>query len=331
MENLKKITDELGISIGNAFTTKKPEEFAAFVDKLNSSLQKQKDLVAGIDAITSGSNARAANISSQTDVNTVAATGVASFGLQLTQGVSAVAAISALQPTIDALRTAMSGTNYEMSAAGQNLMNLAAIIEANRVPFENLAADGQVLQGMMQGNIQDFDLFKTIASDIGVQLQGMIDKGVPTAQVLALAQPQLQQLWEAQQKWHVEVDGTTQSLIDQAVKQGLVGENMKSIQEQMLDATLGIKDALTAIAVQMGALPAVAAGAADGMNQAFNRVRAPDLGTARGSGGGGGTPSRSGGTGGSPGGTAIINLDGQTVARVVVPHIPGEVRRYGVG
>jgi len=232
-----------------------------------------------------------------------------------------------LQPTIDALRTAMSGTNFEMSAAGQNLMNLAAIIEANRVPFENLAADGQVLQGMMQGNIQDFGLFKTIAADIGAQLQGVIDRGAPVAQTLALAQPQLQQLWEAQQKWHVEVDGTTQSLIDQAVKQGIVGENMKSIQEQMLDATLGIKDALTAIAVQMGALPAVAAGAADGMNQAFNRVRAPDLGTARGSGGGGGQPA-GGGSGGGGTTTVNMNLDGQTIARAVVPHIPGEVSNY---
>ncbi len=35
--------------------------------------------------------------------------------------------------------------------------------------------------------------------------------------------------------------------------------------------------------------------------------------------------------GGESGGTAVIELDGRTIARVVVPHIPGQVRRYGTG
>jgi hypothetical protein len=259
------------------FTTKKPEEFGKVVDALNLKLEKQKALIEGTGLITQGTNARAANMGSQTDLNVVSAGAVASFGLQIGQGSSAVAALAELTPAIEAMRTAMAGGNFEMSAAGTRLLELGAIVEANRVPFQNLAADGQILQGMMQGNIRDFDLFRAVTSDIGVQLQGMIDKGVPTAQVFALAQPQLQAIWEAQQKWRFEVDGTTQALIDQAVQQGIVGNNMKSVQQQMLDAMIGVKDVLTIIAQSMGALPSVAQRAADGMNDAFGRVRGPRI------------------------------------------------------
>ncbi len=266
LDKLKQTFEDLGLSSDKFFNAKKVKDFNGEVDKLNAAMQKQKDLIDGIGMITEGVNARAANVSSQGDLNVVGAGALASFGMQVGTGTSAVEALANLTPAITAMRDAMAGGNFEMSTAGQKLLELGAIVEANRIPLQNLAADGQIVNGMMKGNIQDFDLFRNIAADIGLQLQGMIEKGVPTQQVLALAQPQLQSLWEAQQKWHVEVDATTQALIDQAVQQGMVGENMKSIQQQMLDATIGIRDALQAIGQHLGAIPAAAKAAGDAMS-----------------------------------------------------------------
>jgi hypothetical protein len=275
IQKLKELAAELNVNLGNAFSTKKPEEFRKSVELLNAAIERKNNLLAGVGLITEGTNARAANMGTQADANVVGAGALASFGLQVGTGTSAVQALANLSPSIEALRTSLAGGNVELGTATQRLLELAGIVEANRVPFQNLAADGQVLQGMMQGNIRDFDLFKAITTDIGVQLQGMIDKGVPTAQVFALAQPQLQAIWEAQQKWRFEVDGTTQALLDQAVQQGIVGENAKSVQQQMLDALVGMKDVLITIAQAMGALPNAAANAARGINDAFDSVRPP--------------------------------------------------------
>jgi hypothetical protein len=279
IEKLKDTFQELGLSSDKFFSANKVKDFNAEVEKLNTAMEKQQELQAGIAMIGEGVNARAANVTTQGDMDVVSAGAAASFGLQMGQGTSAVDAINTLTPALTAMRDAMAGGNFEMSAAGTRLMELSAIIEANRIPFQNLAADGQILQGMMQGNIRDFDLFKAIATDIGVQMQGMIDKGVPTAQVLALAQPQLQALWEAQQKWHFELDGTTQALMDQAVQQGMVGQAMKSVNQQILDVLMGIAKVLGAdIPGALAGLPGAAKNAADGMNAAFSGVQPPDVG-----------------------------------------------------
>jgi len=276
MEKLKSLAESLGVSIGNAFSTKKPAEFKTFVDNLNAALEKQKNTLEGIAKITEGTNARSAHVKTQGDVDVVGAGAIASFGLQIQNGASALTAFASLQPAITAIQAAMKGTNLAVSESVQKFLELGAVLEANRVQFENLAADGQILQGMMQGNIRDFDLFRAVAQDIGVQLQGMIDKGVPTAQVFAMAQPQLQALWEAQQKWHFAVDDTTQALINQAVEQGFVGASMKSINQQILDVLVAIGHVLGAdIPQALAGLPGAAQAAADGMNSAFDTVRPP--------------------------------------------------------
>jgi hypothetical protein len=278
MEKLKSLAESLGVSIGNAFSTTKPAQFKSFVDSLNTALEKQKNTLEGIGKITEGTNARAKNVSTQGDVDVVGAGAIASFGLQIQNGVSALTAFATLQPAITAIQGAMTGTNIAVSESVTKFLQLGSVLEANRVPFENLAADGQIMQGMMQGNIRDFDLFRAIAADIGVQLQGMIDRGVPTAQVFALAQPQLQALWEAQQKWHFELDGTTQALLNQAVTQGFVGESMKSINQQILDVLVAIGHVLGAdIPNALASLPQAAANAANGMNAAFVNVKAPNI------------------------------------------------------
>lgn len=273
--------EQLWVKLTQGVGRNNPEQARAVIDEINAALEVQAQRMQFIQEITGGVNARAANVSTQGDLDTVSAAAMASFGLQMSEGTGAVEALAQLTPAITAMKDAMAAGNFEMSTAGTKLLELAGIVETNRVPFQNLAADGQILSAMMKGNITDFDLFRTIAQDIGVQLQGMIDRGVPTAQVLALAQPQLQALWEAQQKWHLELDGTTQALMDQAVQQGIVGENMRSVHERTLQVLVAIADVLGAdIPAALRGLPAVADQAAKGMNAAFSQVQAPaiDLG-----------------------------------------------------
>jgi hypothetical protein len=67
-------------------------------------------------------------------------------------------------------------------------------------------------------------------------------------------------------------------LLDQAVQQGLVGENMKNVHERILNVLLAIGDALGAkIPDALRGLPAVAEEAAAGMNDALGKVKMPNL------------------------------------------------------
>jgi TP901 family phage tail tape measure protein len=323
----------------------------AAADKIKDALEQHAAAIqAATEGLPSAVNARAANITSQSDANTVGAEAMGTFQFLVSQGQSAVQAFNAIAPAVTAMRDAMAANNFEVSAASQRLFELGSILTANKVQFDNIAASGSILSLQTQANIKDYDLFSAAASDVGANLQKIIDNGVPTAQALALAQPQLQALWEAQQKFGFETDAATQALIDQAVTQGIVGQNMKDVNQKILDVLVLIGDALGAkIPAALRGLPAVAGEAAAGMNAAFSGVRPPsfmskedaeawlgnrpsqDVYAYQSAGGGGVTPmSSSTMEGGVSGGQGDVYLDGELVGRVLLPAMTAEAQRLGV-
>lgn len=365
LEALKQQAEEAGFSLDKMLSTKKVKDFQGEVDKLNAAVKGHKDLVESIGNLTAGVNARAANVQTQGDLDVVGAGALASFALQMQQGTGALAAFQSITPAITAMNAAMAAGNLTVSDSVAKLMGLGLILDQNNIQFQNLGASGQILQAMLQGNIRDGALFATVATDIGTQIQTVIDRGVPMAQVFALAQPQLQALWEAQQKWGFAVDETTGHLLAEAEAQGFVGVAMKSVNEQILSVLVAIGKVLGAdIPAAMAGLPAAAQAAADGMNSAFSTVRPPDFDTtttttttdgadvpqmAR----GGIVRARSGGTlvnvgeagrdeaivplgqssgikGGS-GGVAVLEVDGREWARAQFPYMAEEAQRLGLG
>jgi hypothetical protein len=68
-------------------------------------------------------------------------------------------------------------------------------------------------------------------------------------------------------------------LMDQAVQQGIVGANMKDVNQKILDILIAIGDVLGAkIPDALRGLPGAAQAAANGMNAAFSSVQTPNLG-----------------------------------------------------
>jgi TP901 family phage tail tape measure protein len=365
---LKKAAEEAGFSLDKMLSTKKVKDFQSEVGKLDLAVKAHKDLLESIGNLTAGVNARAANVSTQGDLDVVGAGALAAFALQIQQGTGALEAYQSITPAITAMNTAMAVGNMTVSESVAKLMGLGLILDQNNIQFTNLGASGQILQAMLQGNIRDGALFAAVATDIGTQIQTVIDRGVPMAQVFALAQPQLQALWEAQQKWGFAVDETTGHLLAEAEAQGFVGAAMKTVNQQILDVLVAIGKVLGAdIPAALSGLPAAAQAAADGMNAAFGGVKLPGgyqepQGTEalegayvpRQAARGGIVRARSGGTlvnvgeggrdevimplgssglkGSSNGSmTVIIERDGQKDAEFIVPYLPGAVRRYVAG
>jgi hypothetical protein len=270
-----------GDAMFNALSgAKNGKDAEAAINNITAALERQKQAIdTAMSALPEGANKRSANITGQQDANVVGAEALGAFMFQVQQGASAIAAFTAIQPAVTALKEAFAANNFEMSGAVERLFALNGILTENKVQFDNVSASGGILSAMLGANIKDLDLFNAVSMDIGTNLQAVIDRGVPMAQVFALAQPQLQAIWEAEQKWGFQVDANTQSLLDQAAAQGFVGEAMKSVNQQILDVLLSIAKVMGAdIPAAAGAMAGAAKQAADGMNAAFGGVRPPDMG-----------------------------------------------------
>jgi len=144
--------------------------------------------------------------------------------------------------------------------------------------FDAIEASGAVLRGLFDAQALTPEVFQALATDIGMSIQGIVDKGGDMKRTLALSAPVLQTLWEAQQRYGTITDETTQNLLDQAVAQGIVGEHMKGVNEKILDVLLAIADVLGAeIPDRLRALVAPAEEAAQGIEDAFRDINIPPV------------------------------------------------------
>lgn len=140
----------------------------------------------------------------------------------------------------------LEGAAAKFAALYETAKNNADVVQA----LEGLT---QMIRGASDAMFLDQELFSAFGEDAVTQFTRLMERGVDANQALVLMQPTLQQLWEAQQKFGLETDAATQALIDQAVQQGMVGENARDVNEQILDV-------LKAIAQVLGAdLPSAAA------------------------------------------------------------------------
>lgn len=183
-------------------------------------------------------------------------------------------AFDAVGPTLDNLTLAQDTLGFASNETIDKMLGMREVVKANGPVLDNLAALTQMTKGWGDAGLMTRGLFQTVASDVGANLQQMIDGGVSVDQALALAGPTLQMLWEHQQKYGGIADETTQTLLEQAKAQGLVGDHQKTINQQMLDATLGLSAAVKDLAAFLrGDLPSAAADAARGIREKFDGLR----------------------------------------------------------
>jgi len=144
--------------------------------------------------------------------------------------------------------------------------------------FAQIASSGEVLRGLFDAKALSPEGFQAIAADIGLSIQGIIDKGGDAAKTLALSQPVLQTLWEAQQQYGAVTDETTAAILKQAEEQGLVGGHMKDVNQQILDVLLAIGDVLGAtLPDYFNKLKQPAADAATAIEDSFNGIKIDPL------------------------------------------------------
>jgi hypothetical protein len=113
--------------------------------------------------------------------------------------------------------------------------------------LESIQATGQNFGGLKDAGYMTAELFQTVAADIGASFRDIEAKGGDVAQAMALSQPVLQKLWEAQQIYGTVTDETTAKILKQAEEQGLVGAHMQDVNQKILDVLVAIADVFGAV------------------------------------------------------------------------------------
>lgn len=192
----------------------------------------------------------------------------------------AIEAIRSLEPAFKVLQEGVDAFGLQSTGTIDSLLTMFRALndEVSGPLFENLQATGQIFAGLQQGGLLTADLFQVIGTDIGAIFAEMEAKGVDMSVALALSQPILQRLWEAQQIFGEVTDDTTKKILEQAHEQGLVGEHMKDVNKKILDVLIAIADVFGAkLPEALRGLPAAAKDAADGVTRELGRIEVPEI------------------------------------------------------
>lgn len=315
--NLKKVADDLGVSLDKTWNTKKLSEFTAGMGALNKALEDQKARMEALGSAVTAVNKRAELLAApflalQETIKKAGEEGASSADkiagsdaqkkmletAQRSQGAfemlgltvrdtfaglvkengNAIAAINALTPAFTVLQQGVEQFGLTSTTVVDNLIADFKLVndEAFKPLFDTIQADGAILQSLFDAKALSPDTFQALAADIGASIQGIVDKGGDMSRTLALSQPVLQTLWEAQQRYGTITDETTASILKQAEEQGLVGEAMKSVNEKILDVLLAIGKVLGAdLPDYFAKLVPAAENAASGVENALNNIK-PD-------------------------------------------------------
>lgn len=154
-------------------------------------------------------------------------------------------------PEIDALDTQWDQAKANLAAFGaaggaaiEQLLGLRRVTEANKPLMEGIGQSTRLLTSMGKAGLLTEDLLMSFGQHAVNQFTVLKKATGDSKQALVLMQPELQQLWQHQQKFGKFADVATQALIDQAEAEGVVGPEMKDINEQIRDVMIQIRDVI---------------------------------------------------------------------------------------
>lgn len=166
------------------------------------------------------------------------------FGAAIAGGQSFLQALNSIGPGLDQLIQAAQNFGFTQSDAFGQLAAIRAFTQANQDLVGELDGINQMLTGLQNTG----RLTQSTMDDLGAEavsvFQRMKDGGLDDNSALLLMQPTLQTLWEETHTFGMKVDDATQSLLDMAEKDGLVGETHKTVNEQIVDGLTTINSTL---------------------------------------------------------------------------------------
>lgn len=204
----------------------------------------------------------------------------ATFAGMVRENGDAIGAIEALSPAFKVLEEGVNDFGLASTGTIDQLLGMFTLVnDAVQGPIlKSIQATGQIFTGLQDAGILTSELFQTVGEDIGASFRELEAKGGDVAAAMALSQPVLQKLWEAQQIYGDITDETTQKVLKQAAEQGLVGAHMKDVNQKILDVLISIAEVFGAKLPEAFSKTSIAAkNTARDVESAFSDIDVPDV------------------------------------------------------
>lgn len=231
MKGFAETIDRGGLSLGEQ--AQRLEHYKEKLKEAGLSEEEMKRLIK--ERAAALDHAGVATQSAQDGFDRMGRFAIATFAALVAETGNVIGALREMGPSLDQLIELQAQFGFTSSDALTRLMGMRAVIAEN----EDLAASIEGLNGLMKSlgetGGMNAALFQDFASDAGALYNELIGRGVDADMAMAMMQPTLQQLWEQQQRFGTVTDETTLALIRQAEEQGLVGESMMSVNNQILE------------------------------------------------------------------------------------------------
>lgn len=188
-----------------------------------------------------------------------------SFQKLLAEGVDPMEAIGQVEPAVLALQGQLDKLGMDGGEAFQALRAQIAMTrdEVAGPMVSGIRSLGSSITELYNAGILTEDMFAGMTAQIGQTFQALVAQGHNGRTAMSLMKPQLQAIWELQQRFGTELDESTQKLLDEAEAAGIVGDKHKNASERMVDGIGKVVDRLDRLLVAMGVeLPDAVDGAA---------------------------------------------------------------------
>jgi uncharacterized protein YukE len=270
-EQLNKIFPQLAATIvdSNGLASKSMIELIRLNDQFGLKTKAVVDFVdAQMKSSISGlkSFLDNATISSQGTATAMGSAVAAVFEKMRRDGKSTGDALKELNPVIEGLQKQFDKTGFSGGEAFNKIRQLSALASDEIVSKAMTSVKGldDLMKGLHNSGLLDQQMFSGLSSQISTTWKGLIDQGKNGTDVMRLMQPQIQTVWELQQKFGFSVDDTTQKLLNEAQASGIAGSSHRSNSEMMLDMTGRLTNAIEFMAQKMGYQVPQAVGTAQG-------------------------------------------------------------------
>jgi TP901 family phage tail tape measure protein len=247
IEGVNKVAEGLGKNLEKSITSQKDALTAAHEERLAQLKHEgasEEDLAAlrAKFAEDLKKHTFTATEEQQIAVDRLGTFTAATFADMVRRTGDATSAVLAMKPAFETLKKSLADFGLEGNTTTRKLVQMYDTITSNEDVFSSISGLGKVMEGLGKAVVTNKELATSFGQEMAFQLRTLEDRGVDTRDAMALMQPQLQMLWESQEKFGEFTDEGTRAMLDQAEQYKLVGPDMRDTNKQILDVLVEIRD-----------------------------------------------------------------------------------------
>lgn len=314
-------TSDFGLLASNlADVVRLTKEYGMRIKEVTEYVKQQIDNVfSGFDQFLANSR-----VKTRETADALASSLLAAIQELQARGMSLTEIFAKIEPWLNKLQLQLKALGFSGGEAFDQLMRAASMLRdpVTGPLLRSIDALGKIMIGLANTASLSPTTFQKLAAEIGKLVDNLISKGKSFDDIMQLVQPQLQVIWELQQRFGIQLDKTTQSLIDQALAAGKIGEKFKSPADRMVTQLEIMNQLLLAIADKFGAkIP-------EAIRRMIQEMQRANATTGGGGGGGGGDGE---GRSGRPGPPRLLLGAGSSVFATVGATTVGTTTRTSAG